>query len=553
MKTKLTLFVLAFGFNAIGQVYFSEDFEPSGGTLDQNNAWTTQIITAHPDGYDWYHSDFGGDAFAKVSNYNNTTSSNSPMETWLISPLIDLSLATSPTLNFENVKRFSGADLNVLISTDYTPSTAINHTITSAGLSWSPSTLNISVGDTVTWINTGGNHNVNGTTTTFPLNPQSFGNSVGTGWTYQFVFTVAGTYNYQCDPHATMGMNGIINVQPTSSVNWTDITSLFNMDTDISSWSFVNSGDVDISQYITASPGTVALAFQYQGGASDGSTYEIDDLIVTEGNSGPNVVSIYDIQFTTSPTASSPYQGQQINTGGIVTYVRPDDTYYLQSGSGPWSGVYVYDSISNVNAGDSITISCEVDEFFGLTELKNINNLNVFSQGNSVVSNSVSSSQANSEKFEGCLVSVYSATCTNASAGFGEWTINDGSGPCNVDDFIFPFTPTLNSIYDVTGLVDYSFGSYKILPRDIDDIDELTSNCLDCQPSNFSIYPNPCSTNNLHVFNPEQSLLSIFSADGKCCLQQNLKPGNHSIDISDYSSGYYLIRFGENYKKLIIE
>ena len=71
MKTKLTLFVLALGFNAIGQVYFSEDFEPSGGTLDQNNAWTTQIITAHPDGYNWYHSDFGGDAFAKVSNYNN--------------------------------------------------------------------------------------------------------------------------------------------------------------------------------------------------------------------------------------------------------------------------------------------------------------------------------------------------------------------------------------------------------------------------------------------------------------------------------------------------
>ena len=96
MKNTITLFILCFGISSFAQTYFSEDFEPSGGTLTQNNAWTTQVVTAHPDGYDWYHSDFSGDAFAKVSNYNNSTSSNSLMETWLISPVIDLSLATAP-------------------------------------------------------------------------------------------------------------------------------------------------------------------------------------------------------------------------------------------------------------------------------------------------------------------------------------------------------------------------------------------------------------------------------------------------------------------------
>lgn len=90
------------------------------------------------------------------------------------------------------------------------------HNVTVGSNFFNPSSLTIDQGDTVVWTNTGGSHNVNGTTTTFPSNPDSFGNSVGTGWTYQFKFTVPGTYNYQCDPHAP-GMSGTITVQAVAS------------------------------------------------------------------------------------------------------------------------------------------------------------------------------------------------------------------------------------------------------------------------------------------------------------------------------------------------
>tara|TARA_B100001093_G_scaffold1194_1_gene1225 strand:- start:30314 stop:31804 length:1491 start_codon:yes stop_codon:yes gene_type:complete len=81
-----------------------------------------------------------------------------------------------------------------------------------------PSTLNIILGDTVDFTNTGGFHNVNGTLATFPNNPQGFGNSVSSSnWTYQYVFNVTGTYNYQCDPHAGMGMFGTITVSSASN------------------------------------------------------------------------------------------------------------------------------------------------------------------------------------------------------------------------------------------------------------------------------------------------------------------------------------------------
>jgi plastocyanin len=85
-----------------------------------------------------------------------------------------------------------------------------SHTINTVGSTFSPSSLTINVGDTVNWNNTGGFHNVNATQVTFPNNPEGFGNTVaGAGWSFQWIFTIAGTYDYQCDPHAP-GMSGVI-------------------------------------------------------------------------------------------------------------------------------------------------------------------------------------------------------------------------------------------------------------------------------------------------------------------------------------------------------
>ena len=95
---------------------------------------------------------------------------------------------------------------------------ATNHTVNTLGITFSPSNLTISVGDSVTFVNTGGFHNVNGTISTFPLNPASFENpgGVSSGWSYSYVFTIAGNYGYQCDPHLP-GMIGQITVNSSPS------------------------------------------------------------------------------------------------------------------------------------------------------------------------------------------------------------------------------------------------------------------------------------------------------------------------------------------------
>ena len=105
---------------------------------------------------------------------------------------------------------------------------------------YTPNSLTINIGDTVVWNNIGGFHNVNGTLSTYPSNPEGFGNgsSSSTAWTYSHVFTLPGTYNYQCDPHAMMGMTGVITVNsnncpPVLTYSTVDATDAFTNDGEI--------------------------------------------------------------------------------------------------------------------------------------------------------------------------------------------------------------------------------------------------------------------------------------------------------------------------------
>ena len=89
----------------------------------------------------------------------------------------------------------------------------VSHAIEVVSNVFIPDSLTIQAGDTVIWTNTQGTHNVNGTQDAYPNNPESFFTEVGAGWTYSFVFTVPGIYNYHCDPHKSLGMKGKVVVE----------------------------------------------------------------------------------------------------------------------------------------------------------------------------------------------------------------------------------------------------------------------------------------------------------------------------------------------------
>ncbi len=101
-----------------------------------------------------------------------------------------------------------------------------SHIVNAGMMYFNPYELNINIGDTVHWINDGGNHNVNFDINTLTglsfNNPESFVSTPTSSMNiYSHIFTISGTYNYDCSVygHASGGMTGKIIVNNINSIN----------------------------------------------------------------------------------------------------------------------------------------------------------------------------------------------------------------------------------------------------------------------------------------------------------------------------------------------
>ncbi len=177
--------------------------------------------------------------------------------------------------------------------------------------------------------------------------------------------------------------------------------------------------------------------------------------------------TIAEIQGTGDVT---PYEDQTVSTTGIVT-AKGTQGYFIQDGIEIRSGIYVFDNNNSPEVGDEVRIDAKAVEYFTLTELTTVTNLEVLSSGNPLPEPIVlTTGEANNEDYEGMLITVQIATCTNPDLGFGEWQLDDGSGPISVNDLLYVYAPSSNIDYSVTGPLNYSFDFYKIEPRSADDI-----------------------------------------------------------------------------------
>jgi hypothetical protein len=107
-----------------------------------------------------------------------------------------------------------------------------------------------------------------------------------------------------------------------------------------------------------------------------------------------------------------------------------------------------------------------IDEYYEKTELKSITDY-YFISGNHPLPEpaNVSCAEANGEAYEGVVVRVNNATCTddNYQANFYMWTVNDGTSDLLIHNTsIFEYEPTEGETYQITGPVDYDFDEWKI-------------------------------------------------------------------------------------------
>ena len=83
-------------------------------------------------------------------------------------------------------------------------------------LRFAPESFEVAAGGTVRWVWESGGHNVIAAATPggsdWSGTPEGTGRTFDEGYTYEYTFEVAGTYEYYCNPHRNNGMTGSFTV-----------------------------------------------------------------------------------------------------------------------------------------------------------------------------------------------------------------------------------------------------------------------------------------------------------------------------------------------------
>jgi phosphatidylserine/phosphatidylglycerophosphate/cardiolipin synthase-like enzyme len=242
------------------------------------------------------------------------------------------------------------------------------------------------------------------------------------------------------------------------------------------------------------------------------------------------IVPISDLRYNDA-------NGVPVDTGQVFTITGIVTSSNQFGNSGPGSvqdaaaGVCVYGPgfANNVNIGDSVTITAELTQFSGLTELSfNLPGASVVvhSSGHETIPeiitiNDISTQQWNGyEEFEGLLIRVNNVTIqgTGNFAGGTNYTITDPSGTLTsgmrIDNDVSSIIgqPIPSSAVDVIGILQqYKFGppynsGYQLLPRFILDIVDdgapLILNpviAADIDTNSFNVYFNTVRNGNSQV------------------------------------------------------
>lgn len=216
---------------------------------------------------------------------------------------------------------------------------------------------------------------------------------------------------------------------------------------------------------------------------------------------------ISDIQYTESAGGGSYWAGDSIPSMSITGVVTASiNTYDLglvtvQDGTGPWSGIMLQkapgDGLENLQRGDSVEItSARIFEEFGVTYLGDVN-YTLLGKGtvpapvNTLHPDSIDQGVLlQAEAYESMLIefqnAVVSDTNPDGNSNFGEWEINidpQATSGLRVDDYAedVPYLFNVDSLSAgqqlgyIRGILWFSFGNEKLLPRNQADIDGFST------------------------------------------------------------------------------
>ncbi len=325
-----------------------------------------------------------------------------------------------------------------------------------------------------------------------------------------------------------------------------------------------------------------------------------------------NGITIFDVQFTPFDDGNSGYDNLEVEVTGIVTASGAADdlgfVYIQQPGQAGWAGLSLVQNaqLANLSRGDEVRVRGTINEANGLTRMENIISVNTLSTGNpipaAVVANpAVFSSYdfATNELYESMLVQLVSQggpalyiVDENADDpnNFAEYRVGpdqfDPASGCRVlagrvastafsslafsyvndttwatNNGVMSVTPCQVTVGDtmasLTGIMTYSFGFMKLLPRNNDDAENYSgANCptgigttgleAELAGTELTVFPNPTQAElNVRFSFPKmvQGEAVLYDLMGRKVASQAVltQQGQIAFATTQLSGGTYLL------------
>ncbi|MFY0671902.1 MAG: T9SS type A sorting domain-containing protein [Bacteroidia bacterium] len=300
----------------------------------------------------------------------------------------------------------------------------------------------------------------------------------------------------------------------------------------------------------------------------DGGLRKISDIQISPTSDG---ASIYDDKTLEGIALTGVVTGT-VNYLGITT---------IQDGSDPFSGIFIQsqagDGLSQVKRGDILTITkATVTEEFGVTHLSDIeytkaDGSEVPSPIANISMDSFQNYNSYAEGYEGMYMEwtdvVVSDTAPDFPNFYGEFAfatdLQEGTPQVRVDD-LSPFIEQnfANDTLDlgqelayIRGIMYYSFGNWKLLPRDKNDIDGYITKYPESVEEinaliDLKVFPNP-TQNVINVSLDanavgENAIITVVDMTGKVVMSENVSDAFTQLNLASLTNGVYQLRITSN-------
>ena len=212
--------------------------------------------------------------------------------------------------------------------------------------------------------------------------------------------------------------------------------------------------------------------------------------------------SIYDIQFTENAgdgTYPSPLEGQTVTVEGVVSATDfLNGRFFITSpAGGQWQGLYIYENDYQFDIGDYLSITGEVYEYNGFTEINRIDDFEILGTDYTLPEslNVTTAELQYQEANESVLCEIENPEIITSYDEWDDFVISDGSGSCfvyssffqneNLSDLV-PAIPGYE-FEKIVGVVSYQYGGYRLNPRNLSDFYSTPSGIIFTTPA--SNYP----------------------------------------------------------------